>query len=147
MQIPLLVVNLEDNGYHLLVKARIDGVDTNLILDTGASNSLIDSKLAKRIGAVSVNQTMAYGFSSQNVEVQVVEIGQLEFEGGISYSHTTFAVADLSKFSQLYNQVCGYQVDGMLGSNFLIKHCSAINLKNRVMTLVGGRRTHQQKNK
>ena len=43
--VPVEIVDLEDTRIHILVKIEIDGIQGDMIIDTGASVTVIDQKL------------------------------------------------------------------------------------------------------
>lgn len=135
MLVPLVVVELEQDSYHLLVRAKINGNEAYLIVDTGASSSVIDCELAQQANACQLGETVAYSFTSDNVNVKVINIPNMELDGGAHFNNVMFAIADLSKLRELYAQVSGYSIAGLLGSNFLLTRCSSINLKKKTLSV------------
>lgn len=135
MLVPLTVVELEPNSYHFLVKARLNGNEVFLIVDTGASSSVIDAEFAQQIECNEESETTVYSFTTDNMNVKIINNTVLDFDNGSCFKRIAFAVIDLSKLRELYSKVSGYNIAGLLGSNFLLKHCNAINLKKRTLSL------------
>jgi hypothetical protein len=42
LQLPVEIVPIEDEGFHLVIRAAINGVDARLLVDTGASRTVFD---------------------------------------------------------------------------------------------------------
>jgi len=42
--LPITILLIEDDGYHLLIKAKVNDKEINLILDTGASRTVFDEE-------------------------------------------------------------------------------------------------------
>ncbi len=45
IRIPVEIIKLEDNSFHMLVHVETDGVQGDMIIDTGASVTVLDSLL------------------------------------------------------------------------------------------------------
>ena len=45
--VPIEILPIEDDGFHLMLKAKINGKKANLIIDTGASRTVFDEILIK----------------------------------------------------------------------------------------------------
>lgn len=136
MRVPLILVELGPQSYHLLIEARLNGVETAFVLDSGASRSVVDRQLvagaADRPDAEAIE---AYGIGMASVQVQIAEGVELSLCDGLWKRRLNLAVADLAALRELYRDACGLNIAGLLGCDFLLAHCTAINLSRHSLTL------------
>lgn len=136
MLIPLVVVELgTPNNYHLLVQVKINGEEVYLILDTGASHSVIDADFAHMGEVGELSDVAVYGFTTDMVEVQSTCRLDIEMQGGAQFSRVLFIVANMVKFREMYKKITGYNIVGLLGADFLLDRCTAINFKKRTLSI------------
>ena len=45
MQLPFQLLDIEGEGFHVMIKGKINGREANFLVDTGASRSVFDPKL------------------------------------------------------------------------------------------------------
>jgi hypothetical protein len=134
--IPFVVQEIENHSFHPLVTGEIDGKIISLILDTGASRTVIDNSLTIGLSTIeNIDQeTFAAGINAQKMEVTQVKvpslkIGNIEFRDLIAFS------TDLSAVSNLYEQMAGVKIDGLLGCDFLVKHQAIIDFEKGTIEL------------
>ena len=44
IEVPLQLLDIEGEGFHIMVKGKIHGKEANFLIDTGASRSVFDPK-------------------------------------------------------------------------------------------------------
>lgn len=137
MLVPLILVELGPQSYHLLIEVRMYGVETSFVLDSGASRSLIDSTLlpASTVPIDLVEPLVAYGVDAGNVPVRLVYGVELSLGNGLWIRRMDFITADLSAMRELYAEASGREIFGVLGCDFLLSCCTSINLINRTINL------------
>jgi hypothetical protein len=69
--IPFQLVEIETNSYHILISATIGEKPVMLIVDTGASRSVIDKTYDSGVRVDGVEDTIAVGFMSDNVNIEM----------------------------------------------------------------------------
>ena len=128
--IPLELVELEDQNYHLTVTTRFDdGREGMWIIDSGASKTVFDESLKELYAPVSMDDT---------IQIQSAGIGEGRLEttlGELSpfligeYRHPALQVAliDLSHINKLYYHVTAREICGLIGSDFLLSHRAIID--------------------
>lgn len=134
--IPFEIIELEPTSFHPIVKAQIEDTIINMILDTGASRTVLNRELLHNLPRINTPQqeTFAAGINAQQLEVEQVlvpniRIGQLEFTDMIVFG------TDLQAVSNLYEQMVGMKIDGLLGCDFLEIHKATIDFKKRMIKL------------
>jgi predicted aspartyl protease len=134
--IPFVVQEIESSSYHPIISGSINGTTISLILDTGASRTVIDSALTTDLPAVENHnqETFAAGINAQKMEVRHVEIPSITF-GKIKFSNLNAFSTDLSAISNLYEQMAGMKIHGLIGCDFLEQHKATIDFGKRVIKL------------
>ncbi len=140
--IPFRIVELEPNSYHILVDATINNTPVVLIVDSGASRTVIDKTHGSHITPDEDNRSTAVGFMSDNVDVESIIIPTLQL-GNITITDIPAAMADLSAIRQLYVKVTSIDVGGLLGCDFLIQHVSSINMTTQKIFLKSSKLSHR----
>ncbi|KAB2872008.1 MAG: hypothetical protein F9K37_01590 [Bacteroidales bacterium] len=128
--IPFKLVELEPESYHMLVDATINGEPVKLILDSGASRSVLDKIYDSGERIEGISDTVAVGFMSDNVNIELASIPNL-LVAGVKFNDFPIALADLSSLRELYKNITGLSVAGLLGCDFLVQNVSSINLGSK----------------
>lgn len=128
--IPFKLVELEPESYHILVDATINGESVKLIVDSGASRSVLDKIYDSGERVEGVSDTVAVGFMSDNVNIEIASIPSL-FVSGVKFKDFPIALADLSALRELYKNITGLNVAGLLGCDFLVQNVSSINFRSK----------------
>lgn len=128
--IPFELVELEPESFHMLVDATINDEPVKLIVDSGASRSVFDKSYdsGKRIKGIS--DTVAVGFMSDNVNIELASIPSL-IVAGVKFKDFPIALADLSSLRELYKSITGLNVAGLLGCDFLVQNVSSVNFRSK----------------
>lgn len=121
---------------HLLIKAKINGVAGNFILDTGASNScvgfesvdlfLLDAKKSK---------TKAAGAGATGMFTQLALKNQLQL-GSWKDSNFDVVIFDLSHVNEALTQHKAKPVHGIIGADVLMKGKGIIDYFNNCLYLL-----------
>lgn len=136
--IPFRVVELEPNSYHILVKGTIGRRAINLIVDSGASRTVIDKQLAGtlRTQPLKIENPIAAGFMADQVPVDLVRVSSIRLANH-PFRNIEVIVADLSGINELYSRMAGISIHGLIGCDFLLKHISSIGFKHHKLFLAG----------
>ena len=125
IKIPIEIVELEDNSFHIIVSLQIGSIEGDFIIDTGASVTVID-KLTP--------------FSYEPLDdVSEINSGLVNITALQIDNHTIenihAAVIDLQYVNSLYDKHLQRRVAGLLGSDFLVRHEAVIDYGNKELTL------------
>ncbi len=132
--IPFQLVEIETNSYHILISATIGEKPVMLIVDTGASRSVIDKTYDSGVRVDGVEDTIAVGFMSDNVNIEMALLPELRI-GNISFENVPAALTDLSALQDLYTKITNLKVAGLLGCDFLVQHIASINFNTKKIFL------------
>jgi hypothetical protein len=135
--VPLQIIELEDDNYHLVVSSVLpDGNEGLWVVDTGASKTVFDKTLSEN-----------YSIDNQGTEeVHTAGIGEkpLETETGLLRSfllgkmkveNMQVALLDLSHINSFYSKATSLKICGLIGSDFLLKHQATIDFKKKILRL------------
>ncbi|PKP48541.1 MAG: clan AA aspartic protease [Bacteroidetes bacterium HGW-Bacteroidetes-12] len=123
------ILPIENDGFHLQLKVRINGSEANLILDTGASRSVFDETritLFTKNNHVEDNERLSTGLgtntmTSKNVILEKLELNELIIE---NYEAT---ILDLTHVNESYEKLELELIDGVLGSDILVEYNAIID--------------------
>lgn len=129
INIPLETIDLQGDGYHLLVTVKIYKKNYKVVLDTGASKTVFDHDLLleadKRITAQSTNRLSA-GLGTLNMESYTAALPEFKI-GRLKLPNFEVALLDLSNINQAYAQLNHPQVLGVLGGDILMQYAAIVD--------------------
>lgn len=135
--IPFKILSLDSDGYHLMIKAKINGKAASLIVDTGASKTVLDrtrvSKFVKE-SDFKTHDKLSSGLGTNTMESQTTVLKKLKI-GELEITDYTTVLLDLSHVNASYEQIGLKQVEGVLGSDILLKYKALIDYEKKVLKL------------
>ena len=115
---------------HLLVKAKINGVDGNFILDTGASNSCVDfAGITHFELSAADSDTRAAGAGGTGMLTQTSLKNTLKM-GRWKTKSFGLVIFDMSHVNEALRQYKAKPVHGIIGADILIKGKAIIDYHN-----------------
>ena len=140
-KIPLQLVPLEEDGFHLLLKASWYDRNLLLVLDTGASKTVFDKTVVSNwfpdLELRAVNQTSA-GLGTTEMESHVLDLKRFQL-GSCRIKGVKAAALDLQHIRETYAQLGYGDLDGILGGDILHKYRATINYQKRLLILRDGK--------
>ncbi|HEX7366603.1 MAG TPA: aspartyl protease family protein [Pelobium sp.] len=136
--LPLELVDLQGDGFHLLVEVFVFGQIFNAVLDTGASKTAFDmeiiSGLAPADQIIHVPDHHAIGLGTTTMERYFVICPELKI-GDLRINDYEAPVFDLSAIKFAYEKLALPPVIGVLGGDILQGYNAIIDYKNLTLTL------------
>ncbi|MEJ7779417.1 MAG: retropepsin-like aspartic protease [Daejeonella sp.] len=135
--VPLTLINLQGDGFHLLVEVVVFGVKFNAVLDTGASKTVLDKSTVEkyiRTDELLVSDKLSTGLGTNTMESHTVILPGLEI-GKLKLLNFEVAVLDLSSISTAYETLDLPEVVGVLGGDILYQHDAVVNYKKLLLKL------------
>lgn len=136
ISVPLELINLNNNGFHLLVEVVVFGEKHFAVLDTGASRTVFDLSFIKKhnaeilITTEDINATTLFSTASTSQsEIPTIKIGRLKIT---NYQTVTI---DLDTVSKTYEQFGHPPIIAIIGGDILMDYQAVINYKKRKMLL------------
>ena len=132
----LIRVPIPENGLHLLVKAKIGRRFYFLILDTGASESVLDKNLPSNLfSSIEINdEAQTYGIQSENIKTGIGVVKTFAL-GTLKLKNQSFHLVDLSQINELYGNFINYRISGLIGSDFLNQFQATVSYKTGKLIL------------
>ncbi|PKP19278.1 MAG: acid protease [Bacteroidetes bacterium HGW-Bacteroidetes-23] len=137
---------LKDSGYkkiafkvsktqHLLIKATINGVKGNFILDTGASNSCIGFDKVEHFNVnAKASKTKAAGAGATGMETQIGKNVALKI-GRWKTKNLHLVIFDLTHVNLALTQYKAKPVHGIIGADVLLEGKAIIDYYNHCLYL------------
>ena len=135
--IPLHIRSIEEGNYHVFLRVKVGRYASNLLLDTGASKTVFDHQAILRFirdKEIKEYDSQSVGLGSSGIKTEVAVIKNLRF-GELKLKEFEVAVLDLSHVNHTYKQIKIEPIDGVLGSDFLMKYQAVINYKKAELQL------------
>jgi predicted aspartyl protease len=127
------VLPIENDGFHLFLKGKINRKNAMFIIDTGASRSVFD-KIAMesyiRNHTYDKNDQLTIGVGSNQLTSMVTTIKSLRF-GSLKIENYTAVVIDLENVRSTYERLQLPVIHGILGCDILEKHQALIDFTKR----------------
>lgn len=115
-------------GFGIVVQGGIGPlINLNFLVDTGAVPSVLNEKVASRIGVTGVSGSFA--LLHKNIQAQYVTVDEVHF-GSIRAVGLPMVVVDLARFERLL----GTRIDAIVGLDILANQSFAIDYNRRTIT-------------
>ena len=137
IKIPLRLLNIEGDGFHLQVKIRINGKPAMAIVDTGASRTVFDkAEIAQYLKTEEIGEhdRLSTGLGTSSMQSHFVVLGSLSL-GKLKLKKFDSVVLDLQHVNMTYQQLGFETIAGVIGSDVLVALNAVIDFRSRVMTL------------
>jgi len=137
--LPIEVTAIEADGFHLMVEVHVNGIPARLLLDTGASRSVFDRDRVHRFfdggnPELLENEELSTGLGTNDMQSQALYLEILEI-GETRIRHYPAVVLDMSHVNQSYEKLGLTPIDGVLGSDILMKYGAVIDYGRRMMRI------------
>ena len=136
ISIPLKLINLQDDGFHLLVEVVVFKQKHFAVLDTGASRSVFDKKLIEEHLAETLKvseeinaATLFTTTSTIQATIPEVKIGTVKIK---NYETVAF---DLQSVTDTYQQFGHPPIIGIIGGDILMLYRAVINYDKCILRL------------
>lgn len=131
--VPLKLINLQDDGFHLLVEIVVFGETLFAVLDTGASRSVFDKALMeKHVNEISVSEeTQAATIFSTSETLQGI-IPKLKV-GGLTLKNYEAVALDLQSVTDTYLTMGHPAIAAIIGGDILMEYKAKIDYHKLVL--------------
>lgn len=120
---------------HLLIKAKINGVSGNFILDTGASNSCVGFESIERFELnAKKSKTKASGAGGTGMKTQISAQNTLQL-GSWKNQDFSIVIFDLSHVNEALESYKAKPVHGIIGADVLLEGKAIIDYYNHCLYL------------
>lgn len=135
INIPLEILNLNDDGFHLLVEVVVFQKRFMAVVDTGASRTVLDKNTVEEYidkETLLLSDKLSTGLGTNTMESYILDIPQFEI-GELNIPNFEAAVLDLSSINQAYQQIYSEAVIGVIGGDILMAHGAIIDYSKKIL--------------
>lgn len=138
IEVSLQLLDIEREGFHIMVEGTIHGKEASFLVDTGASRSVFDPKtIATFIDdpTFEKKEGITAGVGSSDLESATFQIGLLTI-GDMEIRDYEAVALDLENIHEMYAKLGLPHIDGIIGGDLLRRHKAIINYKAKKMRLL-----------
>jgi hypothetical protein len=136
INVPLKLIAIEKDGFHLIVKSIINGKSARLLLDTGASRTVFDInnkiKFMKKQEMIK-NNSLSTGLGTDKMISHTSFIKKFSIDKLVIFDYEGVFI-DLSIVNSSYEKLNLKPIDGVLGSDLLKQFNAIINFEKKTLT-------------
>lgn len=137
IEIPINIINIEGDGFHLIAEGMINNKPARFVVDTGASRTVFDKdRILNYIDNPEFNEKegISAGIGGTDISSFIFNIEELSF-GDLKINGYQAVAMDLSNVNNSYAMLKLPPVDGVIGGDLMKKHQAIINYKLKKMRL------------
>lgn len=135
-EIPLQIIELEQDNYHILIEGQFKDQATSCwIIDTGASKTVLDANLNSYyeiVDADNVDDYQSAGINQGMMETSVGKMFYVRF-GKLEIKKQKVALINLDHVNEIYGKYSSYRIAGLIGGDILMQHKCAIDYGRKVI--------------
>lgn len=139
IETPLEILNLNDDGFHLLVEVVVFNTRFKAVVDTGASRTVLDKSTVELYisqETLLLTDKLSTGLGTNSMESHTLLIPEFRI-GDLKMQDFEVAVLDLATINQAYQQLEAGPVIGVIGGDILMKHGAVINYRSGTVSFHG----------
>ncbi len=136
--IPLTLISIDPGGCHLMLHATINGYKANVLIDTGASTTVMDMARAdKYLHEPDINPYDNHftGMGAGQIKAWVTNLSHLTI-GDIQLHDLQILLIDMTPVQRSYARFDLPRIDMVMGGDLLLQLGAVIDYPNKVL-LVG----------
>lgn len=133
MEIPIRLLDIEGEGFHVMIQGKINGMEANFLIDTGASRSVFDPTVITKFienPTFEKKEGITAGVGGNDLESSTFIIQSLSL-GTIELSNYEAVALDLENIHENYRKLRLPAIDGIIGGDILVKLKATLNYRLR----------------
>ena len=137
IEVPIQLLDIEGEGFHIMVRGMIHGKEASFLIDTGASRSVFDPKtITAFIEDIQFEKKegMSAGVGSSDLESATFVIDRLGI-GALEITDYEGVALDLENIHEMYGKLGLPHIDGIIGGDVLRRYKAVINYRSRKLRL------------
>lgn len=141
-KIQLHLQDIMGDGCHPFVDALVNGTEARLLIDTGASKTVLDKTFLLSLEpkvALEQSEQLSTGLGAGNLPSEYAQNLKLEI-GDWHVDDTSVAVLDLFHVNETYKSIDLPILHGVIGGDLLLSHQAVINYKKAELKLTSPKR-------
>ena len=131
MEIPIQLLDIEGEGFHVMIQGKINGMEANFIIDTGASRSVFDPIVISKFidnPCFEKKEGITAGVGSNDLESSTFVMDSLSF-GDIVINNYEAVALDLDTIHENYEKLGLPPIHGIIGGDLLYRLKATINYR------------------
>ncbi len=135
--LPIQLLFIEEDGFHLMIQAVINTKKAQLLIDTGASKTVFDKERFKKFvdeKEFELNEKLSTGLGTNSMETHTSVIRKIQL-GELTLKKYNTILLDLSHVNESYGKLGLPEIEGVLGSDLLVQYNAVIDYKKRELRL------------
>lgn len=136
--IPFEILPIQNDGFHILIDVVLLDKTFKMVLDTGASKTVLDKQLLFDSGLnedeLIASNILSTGLGTNEMQSHMLFLKTFKIENW-TIKNIEVAVLDLSSINYAYQQMEFDPVIGVLGGDILFKYGAIINYKKKTLQL------------
>lgn len=137
IEIPINIISIEGDGFHLIAEGRINDKVARFVVDTGASRTVFDKdRILNYINNpdFAEKEGLSAGIGGTDISSFIFNIDELSF-GDLKITDYQAVAMDLTNINASYEMIKLPPIDGVLGGDLLRKHNAVISYKLKKIRL------------
>lgn len=136
-KIPLEIIDMQGDGFHLALTILVNNKPARFILDTGASRTVFDeNRITDFVNGAELtpNEQLSTGLGTNDMQSNIVSIDSFVMADLHIYNYQTVAI-DMSHINQTYGMLEMPLIDGVLGGDILSEFKAVIDYESAFLKL------------
>ncbi len=137
MNIPITLIPIEPGGCHIMIQAAINGYKANVLIDTGASRTIMDKGRVKHYlknTEIKPFGKQLMGVGAEKMATWVASIQEIGF-GGFVLNNVQVILTDMKTINASYAIYDLPRIDMVLGGDLLLMLCAVIDYQKKVLKI------------
>ena len=137
IEIPINIINIEGDGFHIVTEGLINGKSARFVVDTGASRTVFDkNRISNYINnpEFAEKEGLSAGIGGTDISSFIFNIEELSF-GDLKIKDYQAVAMDLTNINTSYEMIKLPPIDGVLGGDLLRKHQAVISYRLKKIRL------------
>jgi len=136
IEIPLQIIELEKENYHILIEGEFqDNSVSSWIIDTGASKSVMDVNQKSYYEILDSDNEDDYHSAGINQGMMDTSVGKMSFLkfGELEITNHKVALIDLDHVNEIYGKYTSCRIVGLLGGDILMQYKCHIDYERKTI--------------
>ncbi len=137
--IPFKILKLDPGNFHIYVTLKISNQYFNFLIDTGASQCVLDYHFEHLIRKDSTCEKKSYLEPGYSINTEIKEFGSgyisRVYHGSVKIEDLHVILIDLDYINNLYRKYSDVKINGLIGCDFLVKYDAIIDFKTKNVVL------------
>ncbi len=137
LHIPLTLIDIDPGGCHLMMHARVNGFKANILIDTGASMSIMDlSRIEKYIENPVIRRFDKFftGMGAGKIEAFMTSLPEISL-GGLCLRDKSIVLIDMSEINSSFAVYDLPRIDMVMGGDLLLELNAVVDYPGRCLIL------------